>query len=71
MMNPSELVAGIVHAHKKDVLDLADRLIGELGPARRHIQRLLDGEIDPCIGVYREIQKSIERCVQRVDQELK
>lgn len=44
-------------------------LIGDLGPARRHIQRLLDGELPPTPSVLLEIQDSLIRCVRRIERD--
>lgn len=47
---------------------LAEFIIGDLGPARRHIQRIMDGTFTPEQAplVYNEIRDSIERCVRRI-----
>jgi hypothetical protein len=42
--------------------------IGDLGVARRHMQRLRDGILQPTPMVMEEISASIERCVERLEQ---
>lgn len=49
---------------------LAEYLVGDLGPARRHIQRLLTHEISPSRAVLEEIGESLERCVRRIERDL-
>ena len=41
--------------------------IGDLGPARRHIARLLEGRMPPSNLAYREIRDAVERCVKRLE----
>jgi len=41
--------------------------IGDLGPARRHIERILGGLIAPSAGVLCEIENSLNRCVRRLE----
>lgn len=50
---------------------LADYLIGDLGVARRHLQRLLNVEILPTKGVLLDIVKSIECCVERIERDVR
>ena len=52
---------------------LAKYLIGDLGVARRHLVRLLEGQFAGLNTnrVYEEIQDSIERCVARIERDLK
>lgn len=45
---------------------LADQLIGDLGPAMRHIWRLQTGELTVTPGLLQELQRSIENCVERI-----
>jgi hypothetical protein len=40
--------------------------IGDLGPARRHIARLIAGQLPPSLAVLREIEAALERCVTRL-----
>ena len=41
-------------------------LIGDLGPARRHIDRIRTGEIPATSMVLTEIAASVERCIMRL-----
>jgi len=44
------------------------RAIGDLGPARRHLQRIEDGVLSPTMpAVIREISQAIERCVRSIE----
>jgi len=45
---------------------LPEYLIGDLGPARRHIARLINQELPPSMSVLLEIEESILRCVRRI-----
>lgn len=49
---------------------LSEFIIGDLGPARRHMQRIMDGTftLEQAPLVYNEIRDSIERCVRRIQQ---
>jgi hypothetical protein len=47
---------------------LKEYLIGDLGPARRHLYRIAMGELQPVPGVLDEIAASIERCVRRIEE---
>jgi len=49
---------------------LGKYLIGDLGVARRHIQRLLEGTLVPSAGLFQEISRSIEDCVQRISRDV-
>lgn len=50
---------------------LADYLIGDLGVAHRHLERLRQGIIKPSPVVIREIERSIEDCVERINRDVK
>jgi hypothetical protein len=41
--------------------------IGDLGPARRHLARILREDLKPSPAVMEEIFNSIERCVERLE----
>jgi hypothetical protein len=41
--------------------------IGDLGPARRHISRLISGQMTVSPMLLREISASLERCVTRLE----
>jgi hypothetical protein len=45
-------------------------LIGDLGPARRHLERIRTGVLQPTPGVLDEIEASIERCVERIQRDV-
>jgi hypothetical protein len=46
------------------------KAVGDLGPARRHVNRLLLGVLPATPAVLHEIEKSIERCVERLESAL-
>jgi hypothetical protein len=50
---------------------LRELIVGDLGPARRHVARLLRGDLKPSTAVLEEIRASIERCVTRVEHDVK
>jgi len=50
---------------------LKDFLIGDLGVARRHLQRILYDQLPPSRGVVLEIFKSVEDCVERINRDVK
>ena len=53
---------------------LPEFLIGDLGPAVRHLARLKNGDYDgsPILPmVYREIEQSLERCITRIKRDVK
>jgi len=50
---------------------LAAFLVGDLGPARRYIMRLLANGTTPNRAELEEIQMSLERCVQRIEEKVK
>lgn len=50
---------------------LPEYLIGDLGPARRHLMRIANGELPFSLSVLREMRNSIERCVQRINRDMK
>jgi hypothetical protein len=50
---------------------LGKYLIGDLGIARRHIQRLTDGTLLPSRALFLEIRRSIEDCVERIERDIK
>lgn len=41
--------------------------IGDLGPARRHIARLIDGQLPASHGIFLEIAAALDRCVLRLE----
>ena len=43
------------------------RAIGDLGPARRHVARLVNGIMPTSLMALREIENSLERCVTRLE----
>ena len=43
--------------------------IGDLGVARRHLQRIRDGMLKPSIAVLDEISMSVEQCVRRIERD--
>lgn len=45
-------------------------LLGDLGPARRHLQRIVLGTLSPVPGVIAEIEDSINRCVLRIQRDI-
>lgn len=45
-------------------------IIGDLGVAHRHVQRIKSGQLPPSPAVIAEIEKSIETCVARVERDL-
>jgi hypothetical protein len=47
---------------------LAELIVGDLGPARRHLERIRRGQLQPTSAVLDEIEKAIERCVARVQE---
>lgn len=47
--------------------DLCRYAIGDLGPARRHVRRLLSGELTATPAVLLEVEASLERCVERLE----
>lgn len=49
---------------------LSEYLLGDLGPARRHLFRLLSGELPPTPGMLQEISDSVERCVSRIERDM-
>ena len=49
---------------------LAKYLIGDLGVARRHLERLRTGVLTLTPGVLREISQSIETCVARIERDM-
>ena len=57
-------------AERRNMIDptLAKFIIGDLGPARRHMQRIMDGTFPPeqAFLVYDEIKDSLDRCVRRI-----
>jgi hypothetical protein len=52
---------------------LGKYLVGDLGVARRHLQRLKSGEIPMKLAgmVLHEISNSIEACVARIERDIK
>ncbi len=46
-------------------------LIGDLGPARRHLQRIDQNILQPTPAVLREIRSSIETCIARIERDVK
>lgn len=50
---------------------LAEQLEGDLGVARRHVERLRLRQLPPSPAVLREISDSIERCVARIRAEVR
>jgi len=48
---------------------LGKYLIGDLGVARRHIERVKSGTL-PCSAVIDEISRSIEDCVARIERDI-
>lgn len=49
---------------------LKEFIIGDLGPARRHLERIRTGVLQPVPAVVNEIDASIERCVERVQRDV-
>ena len=49
---------------------LAKYLIGDLGVARRHVSRILLGELPASRSVLEEIRGSIARCVRRIERDM-
>ena len=49
-----------------DIDRVKQQAIGALGPARRHLLRLLDHDYLPSDGVLTEVLRSIEECVERL-----
>ena len=45
-------------------------LIGDLGPARRNLQRIREGVLPPTGAIITEIQRSIEACIERIRRDL-
>jgi hypothetical protein len=46
-------------------------LIGDLEVARRHLNRILYGQLPPSRGVVTEILNSIQDCVERIERDIK
>ena len=49
---------------------LAKYLLGDLGPARRHVALLILGELSASRSVLEEIRDSIARCVRRIERDM-
>lgn len=49
---------------------LRQYLLGDLGPARRHLQRIRRRELSPSPGVIDEIAASVEWCVERIERDV-
>jgi hypothetical protein len=49
---------------------LAAYLKGDLGVARRHLARILGGELPFSGQVVREINRSVEDCVERIERDM-
>ena len=49
---------------------LAKYLLGDLGVALRHCQRVREGSLEPTHAVFHEVQRSIEDCVARIKRDL-
>jgi hypothetical protein len=45
-------------------------LVGDLGPARRHLERIRQGTLQPTPRVLDEISRAIETCVARIERDL-
>ncbi len=45
-------------------------LVGDLGVARRHLQRIDQGLLEPTPAVMREIRSSIETCIARIERDV-
>lgn len=60
---------GAEHAYGTDASapTLREMLVGDLGPARRHLERIAIGVLQPSPAVLAEIASSIERCVERIE----
>lgn len=49
---------------------LGDYLLGDLGVALRHLERIKLGLLKPVPGVMQEIERSITDCVKRIKRDL-
>jgi hypothetical protein len=49
---------------------LAEYLIGDLGVALRHLHRLSEGQLRPSDVVIREIKRSVETCIKRIERDM-
>lgn len=49
---------------------LLAQLLGDLGVARRHLERLRVGILRPVPAVMDEIEASVQRCADRIENEL-
>lgn len=49
----------------------ADRIIAALGPARRHLARIKGGELEATPAVAREMESSVDRCLELVEAEVR
>ena len=50
---------------------LGKYLIGDLGVARRHLQRIKEGQLPAVPMVLEEISRSVETCVKRIERDIK